>query len=62
MSGKLKVTICEAKLTRDTEMFSKMDPYVVMKYKDQELKTKVKDEAGKRPVWNESFSIYVHNT
>jgi len=41
-SGKLKVTICEAKLTRDTELFSKMDPYVIMKYGDQKHKTIVK--------------------
>jgi hypothetical protein len=26
-SGKLKLTVIEAKLTRDTEMFGKMDPF-----------------------------------
>ena len=58
-SGQLSITICEAKLTRDTELFSKMDPFVVMKFKDQTHKTKVKDEAGKRPVWNQNFKIYI---
>ena len=26
-TGKLRLTVIEAKLTRDTEFFSKMDPY-----------------------------------
>lgn len=29
-SGKLRIHILEARLTRDTETFGKMDPYVVM--------------------------------
>jgi len=51
-SGKLKLTICEAKLTRDTEMLGKMDPYCVITYNGNKLKTATKVEAGKRPVWN----------
>ena len=27
MSGKLRLSVIEAKLTRDTEWFSKMDPW-----------------------------------
>jgi len=34
-SGKLKLTIKEAKLTRDTEaMFNKMDPFVTLNYRE----------------------------
>ena len=29
-AGSLNVTIIEARLTRDTEVFSKMDPYTVL--------------------------------
>jgi hypothetical protein len=29
-SGKLRVYIVEAKLTRDTETFGKMDPYCII--------------------------------
>jgi hypothetical protein len=29
-SGRLRIHIVEAKLTRDTETFGKMDPYVVI--------------------------------
>ena len=33
--GKLKLTVKEAKLTRDTEaMFNKMDPFVTVKYRE----------------------------
>ena len=60
-SGKLRVTICEAKLTRDTEMFSKMDPYCTMFYKNKSYKTNVKNEAGKKPVWNQTFEIAIQN-
>ena len=44
--------VVEAKLTRDTEFFGKMDPYVKIKYRSDEFKTPVKDEAGFTPVWN----------
>jgi Ca2+-dependent lipid-binding protein len=41
-TGKLKLTVKEAKLTRDTEMaFNKMDPYCELKYRQQDFKTKV---------------------
>ena len=39
-SGKLRVYIIEAKLTRDTEMFGKMDPYVVINTRQQRIRTK----------------------
>ena len=32
-SGKLQLTIIEARVERDVEMFGKMDPYVVLKYR-----------------------------
>jgi len=50
--GKLIVKIIEANLTRDTEMFSKMDPFCKMTYQGKINKTVVKDEAGKKPRWN----------
>ena len=50
--GQLSIEICEAELTRNTEMIGKMDPYVKFKYDKKEMKTRVKDEAGKHPRWN----------
>ena len=34
-----------------------MDPFVVIKYGDNNYKTKVAKEAGKNPVWKEQFNI-----
>ena len=50
--GKLKVKVIEADLSRDTEWFSKMDPFCKIIYNNKENKTVVKDEAGKTPKWN----------
>lgn len=55
----MKLTIVEARLTRDTEFFGKMDPFAVCEYRQQKFKTKVKQNAGKTPVWNEMFTIDV---
>jgi len=58
-SGSLKLHVIEAKLTRDTETFSKMDPYCKIQVRDQMFQTKVLDGAGKMPKWNEVFTIDV---
>ena len=58
-SGTLRLHVIEAKLTRDTEWFSKMDPYVEIETRDGKLKTKVMDEAGKHPRWDQVFDLTV---
>jgi len=58
-SGTLRVTVVEAKLTRDTEFFSKMDPFVVIETRQQKLKTKTMQGAGKTPKWDQIFDIDV---
>ena len=60
-TGTLVLEIIEAKLTRNTELFGKMDPYVVVKVptRDFQFKTKVHDAGGKKPKWNESVEIPV---
>jgi hypothetical protein len=50
-SGKLRVHILEANLTRDTEAFGKMDPYVIICTRMQRVRTKEMKNAGKHPVW-----------
>jgi Ca2+-dependent lipid-binding protein len=47
----------EAKLTRDTEFFGKMDPFAVIDYRNERFKTVVKQDAGKVPVWNQTFKF-----
>ena len=58
-SGRLQLTVVEARLTRDTEFFGKMDPFCQVEYRQQKFKTKVKQNAGKTPVWNETFTVDV---
>ena len=61
-SGNMNLTVVEAELKRDTETFSKMDPYAVLTVKSQKYRTKTLDGAGKKPKWNQSFDIYVAST
>ena len=58
-SGTLRLTIIEAELTRDTEMFGAMDPYVQICQRMQMFRTKTQDDAGKTPKWNETFDLDV---
>ena len=53
----MKLTVVAAKLSRDTETFSKMDPFVELKLREQSLRTKVLKSAGKTPVWDETFDL-----
>jgi hypothetical protein len=46
--------IC-ARLTRDTDFFTKMDPYCVVTFGTQRQKTRVASGAGKNPSWSEQF-------
>ena len=55
----LSLTVVEAELTRDTETFGKMDPFVKFSYGDLEFRTTEKSNAGKKPIWNETFQIDV---
>ena len=58
-SGSLQLTVVDARLTRDTETFGKMDPYVKIQTRHQNFRTKTKNGAGKTPVWNETFTVDV---
>lgn len=57
MQGTLIIKARSAKLIRDTELMGKMDPYCVIKVGSASQKTKVKDDAGKTPVWEETFKF-----
>ena len=58
-TGKLHLTVIEAKLDRDVELFGKMDPYVVIKYRNATIKTKEHTDGGKTPKWNETHQLDV---
>ena len=58
-SGTLRLTIIEAKLTRDTELFGKMDPWVNIETRHQKLRTRTLNGAGKTPKWDQAFDVDV---
>ena len=53
--GNLVISPKRAELSRNTEFFSKMDPYCVVVFEGQKQKTKVHREGGKTPKWSEEF-------
>ena len=57
MAGFLTLKIVEGKLTRNTELFGNMDPFIQIEYRDQKFRTKVNDGGGLTPTWNETFMI-----
>ena len=59
MEGLFVVQVIGCRLTRDTELFGKMDPYCLLKTGDQKAMTSVKMDAGKVCQWNETFTFYV---
>ena len=48
-----------AKLTRDTETFGNMDPYVVLMIGNHKERTAVHNEGGKFPSWKDAFVFTV---
>lgn len=55
--GTLVLTIIQAQLTRDVETLGKQDPYIKLMYMGTRYKTKVHQNGGKTPVWNETFTL-----
>ncbi|AES58842.2 16 kDa phloem protein 2 [Medicago truncatula] len=57
--GTLEVVLIGAKDLHDSDLFEKMDPYVILSYRSQEHKSSVAKNAGSNPRWNESFLFTV---
>lgn len=54
------MTVIEAKLHRDTEIFGKMDPYVRLTDSyGKSVRTKVKEDAGKHAIFNETLTFLI---
>lgn len=51
----------EAKLTRDTEFFGKMDPFCKIEVNGKAYKTKVHNGGGKTPKWGDEFEVPIHS-
>ena len=61
--GILTVWPLEGKLTRDTEVFGSMSPYITFTFEGKKYKTKVHDSGGKTPKWSDEFVFEItdHN-
>eukprot|EP00347_Sterkiella_histriomuscorum_P022296 403330984 len=59
--GELRIKVVEANLFRNTDWFTKMDPYVVLEFQGNKFKTRILKHAGKHPIWNEEFTIHVNS-
>ncbi|TNV83132.1 hypothetical protein FGO68_gene5962 [Halteria grandinella] len=61
VNGVLTIRIVSGNLLRNTELFGKMDPFILINYKDQKYQTEAINEGGKNPVWNRTFEIPIEN-
>ena len=55
--SRLRIVIKEATFKKDADTFGKQDPFISFKYQGVDLKTDVKDDAGKRASWDETFLL-----
>jgi Ca2+-dependent lipid-binding protein len=58
MSGTLVIKPIEAKLIRDVDLFTKMDPYCQVIIGNQVVKGKVCKSGGKNPHWDDAITIH----
>lgn len=59
LRGNMHLTVEEARLTNDTEIIGKMDPYVKINFNGKKYKTHTKDEAGKNPKWRFKMELFI---
>jgi hypothetical protein len=52
----LKLQLLEGKFLKDIQTFGKMDPFVVLKLRNDDWKSQIRDGAGKYPKWDNSIS------
>ena len=57
--GLLTIKAVNGKLTRDLETFGKQDPYIKITYMGTPYKTRVHENGGKNPVWNQEFTFRI---
>ena len=55
MHGTLIIKPLRGILLRDTDIFGKMDPYLVMNYEGHNFKTDICKRSGKFPIWQNEF-------
>jgi len=58
MTGVLNIKPLEAKLTHDTEIFGKMDPYCEVMIGSEKVKGKTCHGGGKTPTWQDVITVH----
>ncbi len=58
MSGTLVFKPIEAKLTHDTDLFTKMNPYLQLNLGEKKVPGEVSVHGGKHPKWESSITIH----
>ncbi|CAG9312064.1 unnamed protein product [Blepharisma stoltei] len=58
-SGSLIIRPISAKLDRDVEALTTMDPYVFIKIGNQEMKSRVCADGGKQPNWEDQLNFVI---
>ncbi|GJN38908.1 hypothetical protein PR202_gb27989 [Eleusine coracana subsp. coracana] len=53
----LEVRVTGCRKLRDTEFFTRQDPYVVLEYATTKLRTRTCTDGGKNPTFDEKFHI-----
>mmetsp|Transcript_139898 Transcript_139898/g.198146 ORF Transcript_139898/g.198146 Transcript_139898/m.198146 type:complete len:142 (-) Transcript_139898:200-625(-) len=60
--GILTAVLKSAELKRDTEMFGRMDPFVLFIFGKKREKSKTHEDGGKKPKWNdETFKFPIND-
>lgn len=59
--GMLTITLHEAVLTRNTELWGKMDPFAVWKHNGNKQKSQIIDNAGFTPKWENAHFDFTIN-
>ncbi|XP_073106965.1 elicitor-responsive protein 3-like [Elaeis guineensis] len=53
----LEITVVGCSKLRDTELFSRQDPYVCLEYADSKFRTRTRTDGGRNPTFQEKFQI-----
>ncbi|CAI9768315.1 unnamed protein product [Fraxinus pennsylvanica] len=57
--GLMEVKLVDAKRLKNTDFLGKIDPYVLLQYRNQECKSSIAKGQGRNPIWNEKFEFRV---
>ncbi|CAA3024833.1 elicitor-responsive protein 1-like [Olea europaea var. sylvestris] len=57
--GIMEVKLMGAKGLKRSDFLGRIDPYVLLQYRNQEYKSRIAKGQGRNPIWNEKFKYIV---